>query len=371
MLELASRDVDGKFGRDPAVSGSVHAALGQSWRALGEGERSVDELRAALRDYTRAFGADDALTLRTTYVLANTLMYASRQSDFSEAGMLLAEADAKAGTRLQANSELALDAAIARGVFHHQQLQMEQALPAWVRADTLQRTLFPADAQRAIVIRENLSDALRRSGKEDKAIELMRAMLADPLLDAKQVGDTRIASVRMNLARALRNQGKFGEALPLARSAAGTSERVFGADHYQTLIQRSTVADILDTMGNCPDALPIQRDVARRMAARFGETKQGTLIETGNLGLREYNCGDRATGITLLRKVESSLREHYGQDNAAAQSFRLSLAEALIEQRRSEEARRLLDGIDPRAMQAAGGDPGEVERLRGLLPPLS
>ena len=199
----------------------------------------------------------------------------------------------------------------------------------------------------------------------------MRAMLADPLLDAKQVGDTRIASVRMNLARALRNQGKFGEALPLARSAAGTSERVFGADHYQTLIQRSTVADILDTMGNCPDALPIQRDVARRMAARFGETKQGTLIETGNLGLREYNCGDRATGITLLRKVESSLREHYGQDNAAAQSFRLSLAEALIEQRRSEEARRLLDGIDPRAMQAAGGDPGEVERLRGLLPPLS
>ena len=371
MLELASRDVDGKFGRDPAVSGSVHAALGQSWRALGEGERSVDELRAALRDYTRAFGADDALTLRTTYVLANTLMYASRQSDFSEAGMLLAEADAKAGTRLQANSELALDAAIARGVFHHQQLQMEQALPAWVRADTLQRTLFPADAQRAIVIRENLSDALRRSGKEDKAIELMRAMLADPLLDAKEVGDTRIASVRMNLARALRNQGKFGEALPLARSAAGTSERVFGADHYQTLIQRSTVADILDTMGNCPDALPIQRDVARRMAARFGETKQGTLIETGNLGLREYNCGDRATGITLLRKVESSLREHYGQDNAAAQSFRLSLAEALIEQRRSEEARRLLDGIDPRAMQAAGGDPGEVERLRGLLPPLS
>jgi non-specific serine/threonine protein kinase len=367
MLELASRDVHGKFGRDPAVSGSVHAALGQSWRALGEGERSVDELRAALRDYTQAFGADDALTLRTTYVLANTLMYASQQSDFSKAGMLLAEADAKAGARLQANSELALDAAIARGVFHQQQLQAEQALPAWLRADGLQRTLFPADAQRAIVIRENLADALRRSGKEDKAIALMRAMLADPLLDAKQVGDTRIASVQMNLARALRNQGKHGEALALARSAADTSERVFGTDNYQTLIQRSTVSDILDTMGNCPDALPIQRDVARRMAARFGANKQGTLIETGNLGLREYNCGDRTTGIALLRKVESKLRAHYGKDNAAAQSFRLSLAETLIEQGQRDEARQLLDGLTVQAMEAAGGSAAELERVRGLL----
>lgn len=367
MLELAARDVEGKFGQDPAVSGSIHAALGQSWRALGEGERSVDELRAALRDYTRAFGADDELPLRTAYVLVNTLVYASRQTDFSEAGKLLADADAKAGARLQGNSELALDAAIARGVFHHQQLQIEQALPAWVRADTLQRTLFPADAQRAITIRENLSDALRRSGQTDKAIALMRAMLADPLLDAKQVGDTRIAGVQVNLARALRNQGKYDEALPLAQAAAATSENIFGPDHYQTLVQRATVASILDQMDDCPAALPIQRDVARRMAARFGKDKQGSLIETGNLGLMEYNCGGKATGIALLRKVEAGLRQHFGEGNAAAQSFRMSLAEALIEQGQRDEARRLLDGLTEQAMEAAGGDKAELARVRGLL----
>ncbi len=367
MLDMASRSVDGKFGRDPAISGSIHAALGQSWRTLGQVERGVEELRAAVRDYSRAFGADDGLSLRTAYALVRTQAYAGTATDFEQAGKLLAETDAKAGARLRQSSELTLDAAIARGVYHHQQLQIESALPAWLRADTLQRLLFPADPQRAIFIRSNLTDALNRSGQTDKAIALMRAVLADPLLDPKQIGDARIADVQRSLAIALRNHGKYDEALPLAQAAAATSERIYGADHYQTLVQRSTVAGILDMSGHCTGSLSIQRDVAQRMAARFGEIKQGTLIETDNLGLREYNCGDKRTGIALLRKVESDLRRHFGEDNAAAQSFRMSLAEALIEQGQRNEAQTLLDDISEQALKAAGGDAGDLERIRGLL----
>lgn len=367
MLEMASRKVDAKFGHDPAVSGSIHAALGQSWRTLGEGERGVDELRAALRDYTRAFGADNELTLRTAYALARTLSYASRKIDFGEAGRLLDATDARAGARLQSSSELALEAAIARGIYHQQTLQPAQALTAWLRADTLQRTLHPLDAQRAILIRQNLADALSRSGKTDEAIALMRSMLADPLLSPQEVGAVSVAGVQMGLARALRNKQQYAEALPLARSAAAATEAILGADNYQTLVQRSTLADILDLSGDCASALPIQRDVARRMALRYGEDTQGALIETGNLGLKEYACGDPARGIAILRKVDTGLSKRFGKNNAAAQSFRTSLAEALIEQGQRNEARQLLDGIDRQALLAAGGDAQEIDRLHGML----
>lgn len=367
MLEVASREIDRKFGRDPAISGSIHAALGQSWRTLGEVERGAEELRAAVRDYRAAFGGNAELSLRATYALVRTLAYASRSTDFEEADRLLVDADAKAGARLRQDGELALDAAYARGILRHQQLRIAEALPAWVRADALQRRLLPQDAQRAILIRENLADALRRSGQTGNAIALMRGMLADPLLDATQIGESRFASVQMNLARALRNQGKYGEALPLAQAAAATSERIYGPDNYQTLVQRSTVASIHDMAGDCPAALPIQRDVARRMAARYGEDKQATLVETGNLGLQEYNCGDRSAGIALLRTAERRLRQQFGEDNAAGQSFRMSLAEALIEQGQRDEARRLLDGLTAQAMEAAGGDAAELERVRALL----
>lgn len=367
MLEMASRKVDSKFGHDPAVSGSLHAALGQSWRTLGQVERGVDELRAALRDYTRAFGADNELTLRTAYALARTLTYASRKVNFSEAGRLLDKTDARAGARLQSSSELALEAAIARGIYHQQILQPAQALTAWLRADTLQRTLHPLDAQRAILIRQNLADALSRSGKTDEAIALMRSMLADPLLSPQEVGEVSIAGVQMGLARALRNKQQYAEALPLARSAATTTEAVLGADNYQTLVQRSTLADILDLSGDCPSALPVQRNVAQRMALRYGEDTQGALIEAGNLGLKEYACGNPADGIAILRKVDTGLSKRFGKNNAAAQSFRTSLAEALIEQGQRNEARQLLDGIDREALLAAGGDAQEIDRLRGML----
>lgn len=367
MLEAASRGIDRKFAHDPATSGRIHAALGQSWRTLGEGERGAQELRAALRDYRAAFGADAELSLRTAYALVRTLAYASRSTDFEEAGKLLADTDAKAGTRLRQDGELALEAAYARGILRQQEMRIDDALLAWKRADALQRRLFPQDAQRAFLIRENLADALRRSGKADEAISLMRGMLADPLLGAGQVGETRVASVQMTLARALRNQGKYAEALPLAQAAAAASDKVYGPDHYQTLVQRSTVASIHDMAGDCPAALPIQRDVARRMAARYGDDKQATLVELGNLGMQEYNCGDRQAGIDLLRKAERRLRRQFGEDNAAAQSFRMSLAEALIEQGRRDEARRLLDGLTAQAMEAAGGSAAELERVRGLL----
>jgi len=367
MLDVASRKIDDKFGRDPATNGSIHAALGQSWGALGNGERSAEELRAALRDFTAAFGADNELSLRTAYALVRTLAYTSRNTDFGEASRLLEETDAKAGARLRQDGELALSAAIARGAFHHQQLQIRQALPAWVRADALQRRLFPMDEQRAITIRDNLADALSRSGETDKAIVLMRSILADPLFARDRIGETLVANVQMNLARALRNQGKYGEALPLAEAAAATSEKVYGPDNYQTLVQRSTIASIHDMADNCPAALPIQRDVTRRMAARYGEDKQATLVEIGNLGLKEYNCGEQRTGIALLRKAEHGLRQRFGEDNAAAQSFRMSLAEALIEQGQREEARHLLDGLAEQAMEAAGGDKAELARIRGLL----
>jgi len=367
MLELASREIDRKFGHEPAISGSIHAALGQSWRSLGEGERSADELRAAVRELTVAFGAGDELPLRTRYALVRTLAYASRGTDFKEAGKLLADTDAMAGSRLSSESELALEAALARGTFHHQQLQVERALPAWLRADGLQRRLLPLDAPRALLIRQNLADALRRSGESEKAIGLMRSMLSDPLFNTPQVGQTRHSILQMDLARTLRNQGRHADALPLAEAAAATSEKVYGPDSYQTLVQRSTIASIHAAAGDCPAALRIQREVARRMAARYGQDKQASLIELGNQAVKECSCGDRQACVALLRKVERDLRRHFGEDNAAAQSFRMSLAEALIEQGQSAEARRLLEDLSERAMEAAGGDRAELARVRGLL----
>jgi DNA-binding winged helix-turn-helix (wHTH) protein/tetratricopeptide (TPR) repeat protein len=366
VLELASSQVAERFPDDPATRGGVHAALGQAWRTLGDRERSVAHLREAERDYARAFGPADPLTLRTRYALVRTLAYSNTAAHITEAGALLDATDAMLGTGLHGDDDLALDAAYARGVFHFQQLQIEPAMQAYRRADRLQRLLRPDDALMAATIRENLADGTLRQGDLAGAVAQLRAMLADPLFDARRIGESKAAGHRIMLARALRNLGRYDEALPLAEAAAAATGRILGPDDYTTLVQLSTVASIHDYAGRCGQALEIARVVRARMAARYGEERQATLIETGNLGFKEYDCGDREAGLDYLRQAERGLRERFGADNVAAHSFRYALARALADEGRHEEGLRMVDGLSVEALTAGDSTPGWEQRLRAL-----
>ncbi|WP_298573773.1 winged helix-turn-helix domain-containing protein [uncultured Luteimonas sp.] len=366
VLERASSRIGARFADDPATRGGVHSVLGQAWQALGERDRGVHHLREATRNHTDAFGATDDITLKTRYLLVRSLAYANAADQFAEALELLDDTDTAAGTRLQGENEIALEAAYARGVFHFQKLQIEPALQAFRRADELQRVVAPDAASTAATIRENLADSTIRQGQPEEGIALLRAMLEDPLFDAGRIGENRVAGHQIMLARALRNLGRYDEALPLAMAAAATSERTLGEDHYSTLIQMSTVASIHDAAGDCTLALPIARMVRERMAARYGEHLQSTLVETGNLGFKERDCGDREAGLDYIRQAERGLREHYGEDNVAAHSFRYSLVTMLVDDGHFAQALDMLDGLDIAALTAGDSRPGWEHRLNAL-----
>ncbi len=367
MLEHAGTPLAARFDRDPAVRGAVHAALGDAWRTLGDRERAASHLRQAVQDYGRAFGVDDEQTLVARYSLVRTLAYAGTPESFAEGSRQLQEADRLAGkTRLAAENAVALHAAIARGQLHFQQLQIEPSLAAHRRADVLQRSLRPDDASMAALIRSSIADGLLRSDKAEEAIPLLQQVLADPLLDARRIGESTVSGYRVMLARALRNLGRYAEALPIAQTAAATTERILGPDDYTTLVQMSLVASIHDYAGDCAEALPIALTVRDRMAKRYGEERQATLIETGNLGFKEYDCGDRSAGLDYLRQAESGLRRHFGQDNVAAHSFRYALAGHLADQGDYEEALAMAEGLSVPALTAGDSTPGWEHRLQAL-----
>ncbi|WP_334178543.1 winged helix-turn-helix domain-containing protein [Pseudoxanthomonas sp.] len=367
MLEQAGAPLAARFDKDLAVRGGIHAALGDAWRTLGDRERAADHLRQAVQDYGRAFGVDDEQTLVTRYGLVRTLAYAGTPASFAEGARQLQEADRLAGTtRLDGQNLVALHAAIARGQLHFQQLQIEPSLRAHRRADALQRALRPDDASMAALIRSNIADGLLRSDKAEEAIPLLQQLLADPLLDPRRIGESTVAGYRVMLARALRNLGRYAEALPIAQGAAAATERILGPDDYTTLVQMSLVASIHDQAGDCAQALPIARTVRERMAKRYGETRQATLIETGNLGFKEYDCGERDAGLAYLQQAESGLRRHFGQDNVAAHSFRYALARHLATAGRYAEALDMVDGLSVPALTAGDSTPGWEHRLQAL-----
>jgi len=326
MLEYASAQDD--LSEDPEVRGDIHTLLGRSWRHLGDSARAVDEYRAALRSYVQAFGESHERTLETRYALVRTLTYLQTAQAFAEAGALLDETDLLAGTRLQHDNALALQAAVERGIFHLRRLQVEPALHDLRRADLLQRKIAPNDAGIAALVRGSIADALQRSGRPEEALAWLQTQEADPLMAPGRIGEVSVALLQSARANALRDVGRHTEALPLAQAAAETFGTFLGPDNYLTLTQLSAIADHHQVMRNCAAALPLARDVRERMARTFGETMQATLVATGNLGLAEHHCGDAGAGLDYLRQAESALRLHFGEANAAAKTFSERLLEA-------------------------------------------
>src|SRR3546814_11342540 len=115
------------------------------------------------REYAQAFGADADPTLKTRYGLVRTLAYGGTAESFAEARRELEATDRLAGDRLRDENEVALYAAIARGQFHFQQLQVEPALAAHLRAEPLQRRLRPARPKMAPLVRGRV--AHRKNGR--------------------------------------------------------------------------------------------------------------------------------------------------------------------------------------------------------------
>lgn len=329
MLEYASVPGNGYLSDVPEVRGDIHTLLGRSWRNLGDSARGVGEYRTAVRGYAEAFGEDHELTLRTRYALVRTLTYVQTAEAFAEAEALLDDTDRLAGARLRQDSALALHAALERGIFHLRRLQMEPALHALRRADRLQRRIAPDDAGIAVLIRGNIADALRGSGRSEETLAWLRDAQSDPLLLPERIGEVSVALLQSASANALHDLGRHGEALPLAQAAAEASGRFLGRDNYLTLTQLSAVAGIHAAVGNCAAALPLARDVHGRLARQFGERMQAVLIASGRLGEIELVCGDRDAGLQRIRDAGRALRTHYGDDNIAALGLRHSLANAL------------------------------------------
>lgn len=364
MLELASAHVNERFPGDTAALGSLHAALGASWRSLGDRERSEGHLREAVSNYTSTFGATAEQTLRAKYDLIRTLAYLQK---FDDAESMLAQADKQAGSALESDSVLAFDSALDHVILNVQQQNIERAMTALRRADRLQRILYPSDVQLAATLRINLSDILLREGEPDEAEKLLRETLGNPLFDAKYIGETYLSALHLNLARVLRNKGLYDEALPLAEAAAAATERMMGPNEYQTLVQLSTVADIHHRAGDCAKGIVLMHRVVAGMKEHFGADKQATIVETGNLAGMEFDCGDREKALGLIRQSVGILRQQNGGDqNVHAQVFRYQLASMLLQMQRYDEALQELAGLKPELLTAGDSTPGWQQRLDAI-----
>ncbi|MDD3763079.1 MAG: tetratricopeptide repeat protein [Nevskiales bacterium] len=364
VLQRAAQQLEKRFVGEPATESSIALTLAGAFLALGQYEAAETLYRRAVDCAVVAFGPHDPQTVRAQYRLSQVL---SNQAHYQEAGEVLKRADTSAAGL--SDLHVAIDAADARSTYHFQQLQIEPALAAFQRLETLLRESGNDDAWRAFNVANGIAQCLLRLGRHADAEARLTAMLADPRFDSASIG-SRAGLIKVNLGRAIRAQGRSAEALDLIQVGYREMEQARGPDDYLVITALGVLGQAYNEIGDASRALEVYEDVYQRMARRFGADNERTLAQLGNLGITQHQLGRVAAAIDSLSRAESSLSARYGDANAMTQTIRYFLALAYGDSDTPQRGLPLVDTIDPAALQAATAGVGmgaKLDALRGKL----
>lgn len=364
ILDAAARRLeDGRLQAEPLLLANLHQTLGRAYKSTADFKSAALQFQAAAGGLERTLGAANPRSVLADYELAAVL---ARLSRFDDATRLLARADAGAGTRLGAASEIALRSHLAHGDVAFQQMHVKDALAHYAAAEPLQRLLRPDDVMMSLHILESIAGCELRMGQPEKAEAAARRVLAGAPYTEQRVGLIAIATMRTRLSDALSAQRKYQEALPVARQAVVEFEKSEGADGQGTISALSSLGYLYSLAGDAARSLATQREVYRRALGRWGMQSQYTLVELLNLGSDEYDTGDLESALPHLQQAEAGLTKVSGAKAPATQAARVALARALSDLGQNDKALAMLDGVDPVAYQATTSVPGQAQVLAAV-----
>jgi tetratricopeptide (TPR) repeat protein len=270
----------------------VQHAIGDLVMEQGSYRDAEDVLRAAAEAREKAFGANNADTLRSRTRVA----YAQyRQGKYNEAVEGF------------------------RGI-----VALEERMFGPMHPDTL-------------LARNGLAIALDNAGKPGEAEAEHRRILA---IRQKVLGPEHPDTLRTrnNIALALDRQGKHAEAASEYQQVIDLENKVLGPEHPDTLKSRSSFAYALDHQGKYSEAELNLRDVFRLEERVLGPEHPDTLISRLRLDKVLMSQGKFAEAETDYRALVTLEQKVLGPEHPDTLSARSGLANALQAQGKHSEA---------------------------------
>ncbi|WP_370299491.1 winged helix-turn-helix domain-containing protein [Abyssibacter sp.] len=365
LLELASNQIEQRFADEPATEAAVWQAMGDAAFAIHQFRDAKEYFQNAVKSSEVAFGESDTRIAAALYNVALAQSYAEDAKSLNLVKITLERADTLAGEQVNKTSELALLAARAHAGYHATKLEPALALPYLEKTASLLQRLRPEARLERFSVQSQITEALLRQGKPEAAMKRAQSLIQQMDQTPTDGGQELRANVQMMLARSLRALHRFDEAVRAAELALENAASV-NPDSRTVLLIRSQLAAIYDEAGDCEQSLEVMREVSAEATRLVGLNNRFTLIENGNLGFKEYECGDPAVGLALVEEVGETLRVANGNDDTASQAFRVFAAEAYADKGQYDRSLALLDGLEPAKLAAAQSEPEWAARLEAI-----
>ncbi|MBY0309496.1 MAG: serine/threonine-protein kinase [Phycisphaerales bacterium] len=387
VLEKAAEQIPRRFADDHVIAASLHGAIGQSYRSLGQiddAEKQFDEglrharltgdeqiicdalwNRAALIGNTRGRsaeaeplmrevaalreklkGPDDRATLEARDAWASQLQGLGK---FDEAGVLFKETLERRGRKLPDSDGDMVTSLNNYGTFLRATGQPEAALPYLKRsAEGAEKGLGPEHPS-ALIAWGNYANTLVRLDRADEAVPILERVVAGQL-KINGPNHQHTAGAMNQLAGALEytTPARKEEAVARFREAIAAAERSVGASSRATIAYRNNLAQCLSEMGRYDEAVAEQRIAVEAIEKVRGPDHYDTHAMRGNLGKILLDAGRYNEAEPLILAAYEGLAKAYSPAHPEAISRAQDLASLYRKMGRADEAAKWEERSKPR-----------------------
>jgi predicted Ser/Thr protein kinase len=352
----ASPNIDRQFQREPQVAARLHQTIAKSLDSRTDYPVARSEYQRAAALFNQVDGplSQDAIIVQ--------LQRASMEARTYEAGSLplakkiLADQETLISKIDHSGQDLQVWLFSARGMIALIGNDAKSAVQNFQAANDAAQKIPSFDQRARLDLKQRLVFAYIRFGDPAKAEQLARELIAE-YTNVAGAESPNVLRVRLNLTQALMNQSKFAEAVQEANKIYPAFVIALGEDHELSMQLLATRAQSEGSLGNWDDTIRDDLTIYRIAVQKQGPLSFFPIATLSDASLAQCRAGRLAEGESNARKAMESSRKAFGDRAALTDGVRFGLADCLIGMGKLDEASKLLESVDAKAVTQLSGDP--------------
>ncbi len=368
-VKQSSPRIDLQFKDEPLIAARLHQTIARSLENRSDWDDARKEYERAVMLFLQAEGPASQNAIVTQLQRATMEAISYEKGSLPLAKSILAAQESAITKITEPREDLPVWLLTAQGMVALIENNAKAAFDHFQTALDKSQTLSTFDESARLSLKQRMAFASIRLGNGARAEQLFRELIAS-YSNLSGPDSPNVLRVRLNLTQAFMIQGKFQDAVNEANRIYPEIVAKLGADHEYTLQLLGTRAQSEGSLGMWEETITDDLTIYRLAVLKQGPQSFFAVAGLSDAALAQCRGNHLSEGEANARKAYETSRSAFGERTGITGGAAYTLASCLIDLNKLDEAAKLLDGIDSKAVAQLAGMPdwvANVDLARGEI----
>ena len=355
-VKKASPGIDRQFANEPVVAAQLHHTIARALDLRTDYPDARAEYDRAAALYTQAEGplSQDAIIVQLQRAALDARNY--KEGTLESAKSILAEQESKLAKLPHTRDDLLVWLYTARGMIALIGNDAKSAKENFRAAVDKSAVVPSIDDNTRLALKQRLGFSNIRLGEGAEAERIFRELI-EAYSRANGPESAEVLRGRLNLAQAFMIQNKNADAVDETTKIYPAFVAKLGRDHELTMQVLATRTQCEGAIGKFEDATRDGLELHELAVQKQGASSFFAIASLSDASMAQCRAGHFAEGEINARNAYEASRKAFGDHAGLTGGAADTLAACLVEQNKLDEAAKLLDTIDSKAVAQLAGVP--------------